>query len=96
MNQLPSRQRGRPQAHLPAARDHILDALVRLLDASPWSRASLRSVAQEAGVTAALVHYHFGDLRGLMRCLLEERALPLLQPALPELPWLQTSMRPRR
>lgn len=86
MNRLPSRQRGRPQAHLPAARDHILDALIRLLDASPWSRTSLRSVAQEAGVTAALVHYHFEDLRGLMRCLRVERALPLLQPALPVLP----------
>jgi AcrR family transcriptional regulator len=36
-------------------------------------------------VTPALLHYHFDDLAGLMRCLHEERAMPLIHPALQEL-----------
>src|SRR5512139_696740 len=79
------RPRGRPGSSQPAARDQILDALLRLLDAAPLSRPSQRDVAQAAGVSPALVHYHFGDLPGLARCLLQERALPLLQPLLQDL-----------
>jgi AcrR family transcriptional regulator len=76
---------GRPSAHQPAARSLILDALVQILEAAPLARPSLREVAQKAGVSPALLHYHFEDLPGLMRCLDQERALPLLRPVLIEL-----------
>jgi TetR/AcrR family transcriptional regulator len=56
-----------------------------MLDLAPLSRPSLRAVAREASVTPALLHYHFGDLQGLLRSLFEERALPLLLPVLQEL-----------
>jgi AcrR family transcriptional regulator len=69
----------------PAARALILDALVKVLEAAPLQRPSLRAVAQVAGVSPALLHYHFGDLTGLMRCLEQERAEPLLQPIQQEL-----------
>jgi AcrR family transcriptional regulator len=55
------------------------------MDSSPLARPSLRAVAQEAGVTPALLHYHFSDLQGLMTCLLAERAQPLLLPLVQEL-----------
>lgn len=80
-----ARRPGRPPAHQPAARDQILDALVRLLDTQPLVRPSLRTVAHAAGVTPALVHYHFDDLVGLMRGLRAERALPMLRPVLSDL-----------
>lgn len=80
-----ARRRGRPPAHQPAARNQILDALVRLLDDQPLARPSLRAVAHAARVTPALMHYHFDDLPGLMRCLHAERALPLLRPLLRDL-----------
>lgn len=79
------RMRGRPSDRLPAARTQILEAIARLLDRAPLSQPSLRAVAAEAGVSPALLHYHFGDLPGLMRSLYEERALPLMQPLLQEL-----------
>ncbi len=81
----PPRLRGRPSARLPSARDQILDALARVLDSAPLSRPSLRAVAREAAVSPALLHYHFGDLDGLMRCLYEERARPVLLPVLQDL-----------
>jgi AcrR family transcriptional regulator len=56
-----------------------------MLDSAPHSHPSLRSVAQAAGVSPALLHYHFGDLNGLRESLLRERALPLLEPLLREL-----------
>lgn len=85
MHATPSRPRGRPHSRLPAAREQILDALAQTLDSAPLCLPSLRSVAQTATVTPALLHYHFGDLAGLLRCLYEERALPLLLPVLQEL-----------
>jgi TetR/AcrR family transcriptional regulator len=80
---------GRPSANQPSARAQILDALVRLLDTAPLARPSLRAVAQGAGVSPALIHYHFEDLAGLMRCLDQERAMPVLRPLLLELRTLQ-------
>jgi TetR/AcrR family transcriptional regulator len=82
---LPLRKRGRPSDRLPAARVQVLDATVRILDRAPQSLPSLRAVAAEAGVSPALLHYHFTDLPGLMRSLYEEHALQLLQPLLKDL-----------
>jgi TetR/AcrR family transcriptional regulator len=63
----------------------VLDATARILDRAPQTLPSLRAVAAEAGVSPALLHYHFTDLPGLMRSLYEERALQLLQPLLKDL-----------
>jgi AcrR family transcriptional regulator len=79
------RRRGRPSDRLPAARTQILEATARILDRAPLSHPSLRAVAAEAGVSPALLHYHFSDLPGLMHSLYEERALPLMQPLLQDL-----------
>jgi AcrR family transcriptional regulator len=40
-------------------------------------RLSLRAIAKQAGVTAALLNYHFADLDGLLSALMHERAQPL-------------------
>lgn len=40
---------------------------------------TVRHIAGSAGVTPAMVHYHFGDKRGLYLAMLEETAAPLLQ-----------------
>ena len=86
MTQLPRiRKRGRRTGRQPAARSQILDALSQVLERAPLSHPSLRAVASKAGVSPALLHYHFGDLPGLMGCLFEERALPLMQPLLQDL-----------
>lgn len=79
------RKRGRPALQQPSARLQIIDALAGLLGANPLSLPSLKAVSRAAGVTPALIHYHFSDLDGLLHCLYLERALPLLQPALQEL-----------
>ena len=86
MTQLPRiRKRGRRTGRQPAARSQILDALSQVLERAPLSHPSLRAVASKAGVSPALLHYHFGDLPGLMGCLFDERALPLMQPLLQDL-----------
>jgi AcrR family transcriptional regulator len=54
-----------------------LDAAVNWLSEHPARRPSLRALAQHAGVTAALLNYHFTDLDGLLGTLLKERAQPL-------------------
>jgi len=79
------RRRGRPATGVPAARIQILEALIGMLEAAPLARPSQRGIADAARVSPAVLQYHFRDLPGLMRCLLEERALPLLQPLLQEL-----------
>jgi TetR/AcrR family transcriptional regulator len=82
---IPTRRRGRPSGRQPAARALILEALTQVLDQAPLSHPSLRVVAARADVSPALLHYHFSDLPGLMSCLREERALPLMQPLLLDL-----------
>jgi TetR/AcrR family transcriptional regulator len=79
------RRRGRPPGRQPAARLQILEAFARVLERAPLSLPSLRKVAKEAGVSPALLHYHFSDLPGLATCLWEERAAPLMQPLMQDL-----------
>jgi len=80
------RARGRPPRDAPL-RDRILDSLCICLARQPAQPLRLRAIAAEAGVTAALLHYHFGDLEGLLHALLHERAQPLwralFEPATP-------------
>src|SRR5262249_44179524 len=41
---------------------------------------SLRTIAAEAGVTPAMLHYYFGDKQQLKQALIEERFLPAIAP----------------
>jgi TetR/AcrR family transcriptional regulator len=65
----PARKRGGPDP-----REALLDAAGRLFSERGPESYSLRAVADAAGVTPAMVHYYFGDKRGLADALLE-RAL---------------------
>ena len=68
----PRRQPGRPPADAqPDARDKLLDAASRLFAERGAGEVSLRSVAAEAGVTPAMVHYYFGGKEGLYDAMLE-------------------------
>ena len=55
----------------------ILDAAERLFAERGVGGVSVRSVLAEAGVNAALAHYHFGGRSGLIREVLRRRVEPL-------------------
>jgi AcrR family transcriptional regulator len=85
MNLTSQRRRGRPAGETRGLREQILDAALLELSARPAQRPSLRQLARQARVTPALLNYHFMGMPGVYEALLEERAAPLLQPALEEL-----------
>ena len=62
MNKL--RGRGRPRG-ASDTREQVLEAGRRLFLASGYKRVSMRAIAAEAGVDAALISYYFGSKRGL-------------------------------
>ncbi len=67
----PRRQPGRPPAEEgPQAREALLDAASRLFAARGVEGVSLRRIADQAGVTPAMVHYYFGSKEGLHDALL--------------------------
>jgi AcrR family transcriptional regulator len=70
------RRPGRPPRRDEAGdpREALLHAAGRLLGERGLEALSLRAIAAAAGVTPAMVHYYFGDKRGLSDALLE-RAL---------------------
>jgi AcrR family transcriptional regulator len=65
-----TRSRGRPSGASTAKAD-ILDAARRRFSEVGYAKASLRSIAADAGVDAALISYHFGSKRGLFGAALE-------------------------
>lgn len=74
------RRPGRPggAGHTEAVRDALLRAARELFSQRDFRAVSVRSIAARARVNAALVHYHFGDKRGLYRAMLEQTLGPLL------------------
>jgi AcrR family transcriptional regulator len=54
-----------------ATRDQILDAAREVLRDSGYGGATMRAVADAAGVRLSLLHYHFGGKRQLFAALLE-------------------------
>jgi AcrR family transcriptional regulator len=52
-------------------REELLEAACRLFSRHGYSAVSLRALANEAGVTPAMVHYYFGDKHGLYMAILE-------------------------
>jgi TetR/AcrR family transcriptional regulator len=66
------RQPGRPSADARLdAQDKLLDAASRLFAERGVGQVSLRTVAAEAGVTPAMVHYYFGSKEGLYDAMIE-------------------------
>ena len=66
------RQPGRPTGERqPGARAALLEAASRLFAARGVEGVSLRRIADEAGVTPAMVHYYFGSKEGLHEAMLE-------------------------
>lgn len=74
------RQPGRPAADdSPDAREALLDAASRLFAAHGLEGVSIRRLAEEAGVTPAMVHYYFGNKKGLYEALLTRTLARVLQ-----------------
>jgi len=67
------RRVGRPRARANAAdvRADLLAAASAAFSARGFAGVSLRDVAKDAGTTAAMVAYYFGDKHGLLAALLE-------------------------
>ena len=76
----PARAPGRPAAASPELRPRLLDAAITCFARAGIAATSLRSIATEAGVTPALLHYYFGDKAQLVQASIDERLLPALAP----------------
>ena len=59
-------------------RNRLLDAAREEFVAHGFRGAAIRRIASQAGVTAAVVHYYFGDKQGLYLAVMENAARPLL------------------
>jgi len=79
---MPRRRRpGRPPRRTRAGdpREALLDAAGRLFAERGPEAHSLRAIAAAAGVTPAMVHYYFGDKRGLADAMLERALARVLE-----------------
>ncbi len=70
-----SRGRGRPRGRT-ETRTQIVEVARRRFLADGYDRVTMRSVAEEAGVDAALISYHFGSKHGLFGACMELPANP--------------------
>ena len=72
----PSRRAGRPAGDSPDLRERLLDAAITCFAREGIAATSLRSIAREAVVNPALLHYYFGDKAQLQQAVVEERLMP--------------------
>lgn len=72
------RRPGRPRADEANQRERLLDAAIACFAGHGIAATSLRSIAVEAGVTPALVHYYFGSKEQLLDVFVAERLMPLV------------------
>src|SRR3954463_9581010 len=88
MNKAPVQGRRGRRPGRPETRVHVLDVARRRFLAEGYQAVTMRSIAAEAGVDAALVSYFFGSKRGLFGAVLALTANPpeLLRAALPGAP----------
>ncbi|MFC3550134.1 TetR/AcrR family transcriptional regulator [Lysobacter cavernae] len=68
---------GRPGADSPDLRERLLDAAIACFTRQGIAATPLRSIATEAGVNPALLHYYFGDKAQLQEAVITERILPV-------------------
>jgi AcrR family transcriptional regulator len=71
---------GRPGRDEPDLRARLLDVAIGRFARDGIAATSLRTIAQEAGVTPAMLHYYFGDKQALKQALIQERLMPALAP----------------
>jgi AcrR family transcriptional regulator len=69
----PPRRAGRPAGDGPDQRERLLDAAVSCYSRIGIGATSLRSIAREANVNPALLHYYFGDKAQLQEAVMQER-----------------------
>lgn len=70
---------GRPGRDTADLRGTLLDAALACYTRNGVAAASVKAIAEEAGVTPALLHYYFGNREQLLAAVVDERVLPLLQ-----------------
>jgi AcrR family transcriptional regulator len=79
-NQTASRRpRGRPPADQGDLRKALLDAAEELFARGGFAATSVRSIAEQAGVNPAMVHYYFGSKQALLQAVLKRTLLPLAE-----------------
>ena len=61
-----------PAEHDEHVRTRLLNAAVRVFDRKGYAAASVREVAEIAGVTKPAVYYHFGSKEGLLLAILHQ------------------------
>lgn len=71
---------GRPAGDALLQRERLLDAAIDSFAHTGIGSSSLRSIADKAGVTPALVNYYFGNKQRLVETVFEERLQPLFSP----------------
>lgn len=69
---------GRPVADGPDLRSRLLDAAIVCYTRQGIAATALRSIAIEAGVNPALLHYYFGDKEQLQAAVIQERVMPAI------------------
>ncbi|MEW5834092.1 MAG: TetR/AcrR family transcriptional regulator [Pseudomonadota bacterium] len=79
-NKTRRRRVGRPAGDDGDLRGHLLDVAAAQFACTGIAAASLRTIAQAAGVTPAMLHYYFGNKDALVRALVGERLLPNVRP----------------
>ena len=69
------------------SRARILEAALELFAGRGFDGTSIRRISEAAGVPSGLIYYYFGDKRGLLKALVDERTpLPELRVALEPAP----------
>jgi len=71
----PARRAGRPAGEARDQRERLLDAAIACYSRVGIGATSLRSIAREANVNPALLHYYFGDKAQLEDAVVQERLL---------------------
>jgi TetR/AcrR family transcriptional regulator len=59
------------------ARTRLLNAAVNVFDRKGYAAASVREIAEQAGVTKPALYYHFGSKEGILVAILHEAAAQL-------------------
>lgn len=71
--------KNKPKTVKGEARDQILVAAQKLIAMHGVDGVSTRAINQAAGVSAGILHYHFGSLEGVVEALLERHMVPLME-----------------
>jgi len=72
------RLRGRPGPELSEDfRERILNTAERLFATKGYAATAIREIAEDVGVTPAMVHYYFGTKMQLLRAVIEHAVEPL-------------------